>query len=468
MKHLVKLFFVIALFVSVKAQASNLPDFSALAEKHSNAVVSINSTRTIKGGQRPAGPQFQGPGADHFNEMFERFFGPQQQFEVPDYNAQSLGSGFFISTDGYIITNYHVIREADTIIVGMVDGSELEAEIVGVDPTSDLALLKVAASKEYEVLAFGSSDDLKVGEWVLAIGSPFGFDYSVTQGIVSAKGRGLHTDKYVPFIQTDVAINPGSSGGPLMNLEGEVVGVNAQIVSRSGGYLGLSFAIPSMVVKDVVAQLLEDGKVQRGYLGVAFQNVDKDLAASFGLKQPKGALVAEVMEEGPAKDAGFKPGDVIISFDGKAVDSASDLPHLVGFTKPGTKVKVEVMRDGKKKNLNVTVGELDNGEDVVEKAPEEEGESNILGFDVREMTSDESRQFNDKGVIISKVYRDTPAVSSGLRNGDIILSLNHKQIDTLAEFNQVLDKVKAGDTVPVLMQRQNGGQRFIALKIPKD
>ncbi len=464
MKNMIKIFVTLVLFISLPAQAAQLPDFSELAEAHSNAVVSINSTRVVKGGQQ-ARPQFQGPGADQFNDMFERFFGPQPHYDGPDYNAQSLGSGFFISTEGYIITNYHVIREADTVVIGMVDGSELEAEILGVDPTSDIALLKVAANKDYEILEFGSSDDLKVGAWVLAIGSPFGFDYSVTQGIVSAKGRGLHTDKYIPFIQTDVAINPGSSGGPLLNLEGQVVGVNAQIISRSGGYLGMSFAIPSDVVKDVVAQLLEDGKVQRGYLGVAFQDVDKDLADSFGLKQPKGALVAEIMSDGPAEKAGFKPGDVIVEFDGKKVDSASDLPHLVGFTKPGTKVKTEVIRNGKKKTLTVEIGELESGEPIAAKVQEEEGESNIIGFDVREMNEEETRKMGEKGVVISKVFRDTPAGRSGLRAGDVILTLNNKPIDTVTEFKQAIAKIKEGDTVPVLMQRPSGGQRFIALKI---
>jgi serine protease Do len=462
-------FFYVALFVVALEAVADLPDFSGYAESLSPAVVNISTTRTIKGGQ--GGPMMFGgdPNAQEFNEIIQRFFGQGMvpHGRGPDINAESLGSGFIISEDGYIITNNHVIHDADKIIVGLNDGVDYPAKVVGTDPTSDLALLKIDAGHKLPFLTFGSSANLKVGEWVFAIGSPFGFDYSVTQGIVSAKGRGLNTDKYIPFIQTDVAINPGSSGGPLFNMKGEVVGVNSQIVSRSGGYLGLSFAIPSDVAKDVVEQLKKNGKVERGWLGVSFQQMDKDLAESFGLSQPKGALVAEVMEDSPAAKAGLKSGDIIMKFNDKPVASASDLPHLVGFTKPGTKVTLEVLRKGKTMTTDVTVGELAQEH---EETPVKEGEkvkANFLGIAVRDLTGDEKKQLEiTQGVLIDRIGMDSPAARIGLRPGDVIFMLNNVPMNSKADFDKAAAAIKPNMVVSMLMGRRGLGQRYLAIRIP--
>lgn len=444
---------------------AQVPDFVKLSEKASPSVVNISTTRTIKGGQGPAF-RFGGPNSDQFNEMFERFMGPG--FQMPDFSAESLGSGFFVTEDGYILTNFHVVHRADVIKVGVTSGDEYEAEVVGTDPTSDLALLKIDIEGPTPYLEFGDSGNLKVGQWVMAIGSPFGFDYSVTQGIISAIGRGLYSDKYVPFIQTDVAINPGSSGGPLLDYDGKVIGINSQIVSRSGGYLGLSFAIPSDVAKDVIKQLKDSGKVMRGYLGISFQNVDKALAESFGLKSAKGALVAQIMPESPASAAGFKEGDVIVTFNGKEVEAATDLPHMVGFTRPGEKVKVGIIRDNKPKTLTVEVGELESGADIETEEKSTTDPTNMLGMDVRELTDEEKNQSElDSGMLVTKVTQDSPAAAAGIRAGDVILTLNRKPLTDKLSFDEILKGIKAGDTVPVLMTRRGAGQRYLALRIPK-
>jgi serine protease Do len=445
---------------------AQVPDFVTLSEKASPSVVNISTTRVVKGGT--GGPRLAGPGAEQFNDILEQFFG-QQMPQMPDYNAASLGSGFFVSDDGYVITNYHVVREADTIVVGLNGGDEYEAKIIGVDPTSDIALLKIEIKNKTPYLEFGKSADLKVGEWVMAIGSPFGFDYTVTQGIVSAIGRGLEQDRYVPFIQTDVAINPGSSGGPLLNFEGKVIGINSQIVSRTGGYLGLSFAIPSDVAKDVVKQLKNSGKVQRGYLGVAFQAIDNNLAQSFGLQHPKGALVAQIVPDSPAAKAGLKEGDIITSFDKQPIDSATDLPHLVGFTQPGTKVQVGLIRDGKPTTLTAEVGELKtpdehhpNDSDKIKR------ESNLLGLSLRELSPEEKRMTDlTTGLAVAYVAPNSPASAAGLRAGDVVFTINRTPVNTLADYKAVLNGVKPGSIVPVLMIRKGMGQRYVALKVTK-
>jgi serine protease Do len=460
-----KFFCVFLLSFASWAQAQ-VPDFVFLSEKASPSVVNISTTRTVKGGA--AGPRFAGPGAEQFNDMLEQFFG-QQMPHMPDYNAESLGSGFFISEDGYLLTNYHVIRDADTIVVGVNGGDEYEAKVVGVDPTSDIALLKIEIKSKTPYLEFGKSDDLKVGEWVLAIGSPFGFDYSVTQGIVSAIGRGLEQDRYVPFIQTDVAINPGSSGGPLLNYEGKVIGVNSQIVSRTGGYLGLSFAIPSDVAKDVVKQLKSTGKVKRGYLGVAFQAIDKNLAQSFGLEHPKGALVAQIVPDSPASKADLKEGDIITSFNNEPVDSASDLPHMVGFSVPGTQVKIGLIRAGKPMTLSAEIGELKTSEEHPHNASEQsQKESNVLGLILRELTPEEKRVTElTSGLAVAYVAPNTPASTAGLKAGDVVFTVNRLPVNSLSDYKTVLASVKPGMIIPVLMARKGMGQRYVALKVQK-
>lgn len=451
-----------AILLSCLPAMAQLPDFVALAEKNSPSVVNISTTRTIKPGTQQMF-QFQGPNADEFNDMLQRFMGPNIQ-NMPEYNAESLGSGFIVSSDGYIVTNNHVIREADTIVVRLSDGSDYTAKVVGADESSDVALIKIEVNRALPVVVFGSSDDLKVGEWVLAIGSPFGFDHSVTQGIVSAKGRGLATEKYVPFIQTDVAINPGSSGGPLLNLNGEVVGMNAQILTRTGGYVGLSFAIPSQVVQDVILQLKAGGKVKRGWLGVAFQTMSKELAQTFGLEQPKGALVAEVMPDSPAAKAGLKTGDVILTFGGQTVDSAADLPHRVGATKPGSTVVLGIMRDKKRMDVPVTIALLksDDLPDAVEG--QDAGKpANKLGMNVRELTAEEVKQAGVSGLLITGVQTSSDAFKAGLRAGDVVIMMGSTPVKTVADFSKIIDSIKPGQTVPVLMARKGLGQRYIAV-----
>jgi serine protease Do len=337
----------IPLLLSMQAvNASHLPEFTDLVKETSPAVVNISTTQKVKSGmpQLPEGFEMpELPDDSPFGELFKHFF--DQDKSAPSYkDSKSLGSGFIISADGYVLTNFHVVKDADEIVVRLSDRRELLGELVGADRRSDVALLKIDASN-LPVAKIGKSSDLEVGEWVLAIGSPFGFDHSATAGIVSAKGRSLPRENYVPFIQTDVAINPGNSGGPLFNQEGEVVGVNSQIYSRTGGYMGLSFAIPIEVAMDVVDQLKTSGRVSRGWLGVLIQDVTLDLAESFGMEQPRGALVAKVLPGSPAEDAGIKVGDVIVAFDGKDVDHSSGLPPIVGSTKVGVNIPVDVIRN---------------------------------------------------------------------------------------------------------------------------
>lgn len=464
MNFFIRLFFPLMLF-SLAAQAQ-LPDFTHLSKELSPTVVNISSTRSVS----PSSQQrFQGA-PDEFQDMFQQFFG--MPFSQEDYDTESLGSGFIISTDGYIMTSNHVIQDADEIIVRTIDGDEYTAKMVGADPGSDLALLKIEPESELMPAKFGSSTDLLVGEWVVAIGAPFGFDYSVTAGIVSAKGRPLQTEKYVPFIQTDVAINPGNSGGPLFNMRGEVVGINAQIVSRSGGYLGLSFAIPSDVAVDVIEQLKSSGHVTRGWLGVLFQDIDRNLAESFGLKQPRGALVAEVIPESPAAKAGLKPGDIITAFGNKRVERASDLPHLVGLTKPGEKVDLTVIREGKERMISVKITELPVEEEVAEAGGIKEGtESNRLGLNVRELTAEERTrlelQDNKGGVLVAQVAPNGPAAKARIRPGDIILTVNNIPVKTPDDLAKVMQAVKDGQAISMLVTRRGEPQRYLAIRPQK-
>lgn len=456
-------FFSSLVMISAVAQAQ-LPDFTHLSKELSPTVVNISSTRTASS----TPPQYQFDGApDEFQDMFEQFFG--MPYSPEEYDSESLGSGFVISKDGYIMTSNHVIQDADEIIVRTIDGDEYDAKMIGADPGSDLALLKIEPENELLPVTFGSSTDLKVGEWVVAIGAPFGFDYSVTAGIVSAKGRPLQTEKYVPFIQTDVAINPGNSGGPLFNMQGEVVGINAQIVSRSGGYLGLSFAIPSDVAIDVIEQLKSSGHVTRGWLGVLFQDIDRNLAESFGLKQPRGALVAEVIPESPAAHAGLQPGDIITHFGDKRVERAADLPHLVGLTKPGEKVDLTVVRLGKVHNIIVKITELPVEEELAESTGDEKGvQSNRLGLNVRELSTEERArlglQDDKRGVLIVQVASGGPAAKARIRPGDVILTANNIPVRTPADLAKIMQDVKDGQAISMLVTRRGEPQRYIAIR----
>ena len=378
--------------------------------------------------------------------------------------AQSLGSGFIISEDGYVLTNNHVVADADEIIVRLPDRSELEAKLVGADPRSDVAVLKVEG-KGLPTVKIGRSDELKAGEWVLAIGSPFGFDHTVTAGIVSATGRSLPNESYVPFIQTDVAINPGNSGGPLFNLDGEVIGINSQIFTRSGGFMGLSFAIPIDVAMDVANQLRTDGKVSRGWLGVVIQEVNKDLAESFGLERPAGALVAQVMDGGPAARSGLRVGDVILSLDGKPIVMSADLPHLVGALKPGSKARMEVVRDGDRKMLDVKIGAMpDEGEPVAASGSGQERSDNRLGVKVTELTAEQKKSLDLPGGVVITEILNGPAAMIGLRPGDVITHLNNQAINSAETFAQVAEQLPKNRSVSMRVLRQ-GRASFITFKL---
>ncbi|MAE23149.1 MAG: serine peptidase [Pseudomonas sp.] len=453
---------------SLLAQAS-LPDFTDLVEEASPAVVNISTRQKMP--ERAVAGQPGLPDLEGLPPMFREFF----ERSIPQIprnpggrqpEAQSLGSGFIISPDGYIMTNNHVVADADEIIVRLSDRSELEAKLIGADPRSDVALLKVEG-KDLPVVRLGKADDLKVGEWVLAIGSPFGFDHSVTAGIVSAKGRNLPSDSYVPFIQTDVAINPGNSGGPLFNLQGEVVGINSQIFTRSGGFMGLSFAIPMEVAMQVADQLKADGKVTRGWLGVVIQEVNKDLAESFGLDKPAGALVAQVLEDGPADKGGLQVGDVILSLDGKPIVMSADLPHLVGGLKPGEKAELDVVRDGSRKKLNVTVGTLpEEGQELASSGSAQGGErsNNRLGVTVVELTAEQKKGLDLKGGVVVKEVLNGPAAMIGLRPGDVITHLNNQAIDSISAFTQVAQDLPKNRSVSMRVLRQ-GRASFITFKL---
>jgi len=433
---------IAVIFLLPSAQAA-LPDFSALVEDVSPSVVKINTVSHAK--QRSAQ---QVP--DIFRDLFEYGDRPRS----PEHRIHSSGSGFVISDDGYILTNHHVVDRAQEIQVLFADRSEYQATIIGSDRRSDLALLKIDA-KGLDALEFANSDKLKVGEWVLAIGSPFGLDYSVTAGIVSAKGRSLPTEQgenYVPFIQTDVAINPGNSGGPLFNLKGQVVGINSQIFSRSGGSIGLSFSIPSSVALRVVEQLKAHGVVQRGWLGVAIQGVNKALAESLQLDRSQGALINVVEIDSPADKGGIEPGDVIVKFDGTVIVDADDLPHLVGMLAPDTTAKVEIIRQGKRKVLTVTVGALDNDEVATVASA---NNSDKLGLFVQSVDEDQLRALKLRGgVAVNEVEAESPASVAGIKSGDILVQLGYSRIDDIDQYRQVIAELPKSTPILVRFYRQ--------------
>jgi serine protease Do len=433
--------------VSAPAAGGQLPDFTSLVQREGPAVVNISTTQTVKGGG--GFPGIPGMSQDDpFYEFFRRFMPPENGPQ--EYQTQSLGSGFIISPDGYILTNTHVVDDADEVTVKLTDKREFKAKVVGKDSRTDIALIKIDA-KDLPTVAIGDPDKLKVGEWVAAIGSPFGFENSVTAGIVSAKGRALPDENYVPFIQTDVAVNPGNSGGPLFNLRGEVVGVNSQIYSRTGGYMGLSFAIPIDVAMNVGDQLRAHGKVSRGRLGIGIQDVTSDLARSFGLEKPVGALVSAVDRGGPADKAGIAVGDVIVAYDGKSVKNSFDLPRMVAATKPGSRVPVTVWRQGKQREVSVTVGELP-AEQVASAAPTSQQGSNRLGLVPGDLHPQERKQAGvDHGVVVREAQG--VAAQAGIRPGDIILALNNTQVTSAAQFNQLVAGLKAGTSVALLVKR---------------
>lgn len=452
--------------VALLGHAANLPDFTELVEEHAPVVVNIS---TVSKAAPANGIPFQGQ-LDQVPEFFRHFFGapyqdPEQNQEQPQ-ERQSMGSGFVVSEDGYVLTNNHVIEGADEIFVRFNDRRELKAELVGFDKRSDLAVLKVEG-EDLPVAKLGKSKNLKVGEWVFAIGSPFGFDYTVTAGIVSAKGRSLPNENYVPFIQTDVAINPGNSGGPLFNMDGEVVGINSQIYTRSGGFMGVSFAIPMDVAMEVVDQLKGQGYVSRGWLGVLIQEVSKELAESFGLDKPYGALVAQVVPDSPAAKAGLKVGDIIIKYEGQEINLSAQLPHYVGRTKVGEEAELTVVRDGDKKNIDVLIGELPTNSTVPVR-PEKAATSktNRLGVLVKELDDAALKESGLSGGVQVLQVKQGAASRAGIRQGDIIAKLNNEAFASVKEFEELVEDLPAEKAIPILIIR-DGNPSFLVLKIEK-
>jgi serine protease Do len=453
------------------AFAASLPDFSGLVDSNSAAVVNISTKQTEKT-KRAMPHGFKIPDVPEdspFHDFLKRFFG--DDFEMPDqFDSRSLGSGFIISGDGYVLTNHHVVAEADEIIVRLSDRREFVAKVIGSDKASDVALLKIDAT-DLPTVKIGKSSELKVGEWVLAIGSPFGFDHSATAGIVSAKGRSLPSENYVPFIQTDVAINPGNSGGPLFNLDGEVVGVNSQIYSRTGGFMGLSFAIPIEVAMNVVDQLRSSGRVARGYMGVLIQDVTRELAESFGMRRPSGALVAQVLPDGPAAKAGIRPGDVVLEFNGKELNNSAQLPPMVGASRINEPADLIVLRGGKRLEFKVTVAELPSDEEAPAQSatpkPPQPPKADALGLVVGELT-DEQRKRNGieaKGGVVVRGVELGAARAAGIREGDVILMFDGQEVTSPSQFREFVGKTPAGRSVAVLVQRREGPM-FLALRVP--
>jgi serine protease Do len=460
-----RIIFVVLFSLPLAAQAS-LPDFTIIVDEAKDSVVNISTKTKARTSSRSSReynlPEL--PEGSPFGELFEKFF-DRDEMERGRRDAQSLGSGFIISDDGYILTNHHVIAGADEVIVRMSNRKEFVAKIIGSDEASDVAVLKVEAEK-LPVLEFGDSDELKVGEWVLAIGSPFGFDHSVTAGIVSAKGRSLPSDNYVPFIQTDVAINPGNSGGPLFNLDGEVIGINSQIYSRTGGFMGLSFAIPIEMAVDVANQIKETGTVSRGWLGVLIQEVTRELAESFGMDDPHGALVAKVLDDSPAAAAGLEVGDVIVEFNGKKVIRSSSLPPLVGRAKVGKQAQVTVIRNKRRQEIGVQIAELPGAITQAAYTPEEDKviEESALGMKVEALGSEARKRLKiEAGVQVVEVDDAGPANDAGIMKGDVITMIDNQAIDSVDDFEVVTDELKSGKSVALLVQRR-AGPVFLAIR----
>jgi serine protease Do len=446
----------------VLAQGRELPDFTRLVEEQGNAVVNISTTQAVRRPGPGAVPQVPGIEDEEMLEFFRRFIprppGPGQGPGPGRPESRSLGSGFIISPDGYILTNAHVVEGADEINVKLTDKRDFKAKVIGADRRTDVALIKIEGTG-LPVVKFGDPNKLKVGEWVVAIGSPFGFENTVTAGIVSAKGRSLPQENFVPFIQTDVAINPGNSGGPLFNLRGEVVGVNSQIYSRTGGFMGLSFAIPADVALDIQKQLRENGRVARGRIGVVIQEVTRDLATSFGLDRPRGALVNSVEKGSPADKAGVEATDIITGFNGKAVESSSDLPRMVGSTRPGSHATLDVWRKGQTRKLSVTVGELQEdrvaSRDAPRPKPQAEAPANRLGIVVAELTAEQKSQLKlSNGLVVTEVRPDAKAE---VRKGDVLLMMVHKgqhtELKSVEQFNKLLAGLDKNAVITLQVRR---------------
>ncbi len=459
---------VTSVFLSAVLTATahaQLPDFTEMVKNNGDAVVNISTTQKAPDMQADSDQELPQNIPPELEEFFRRFHqGPGRGYVPKETN--SLGSGFVISKDGYILTNHHVVNNASEIVVKLKDRRELLAKLVGSDESTDVALLKLDA-KDLPVVEIGSPDQLQVGEWVLAIGTPFGFDQSVTAGIVSAKGRSLPDGNYVPFIQTDVAINPGNSGGPLFNMQGKVVGINSQIYSRSGGYMGVSFAIPIDVAMNVAEQIKTKGNVSRGWLGVQIQDVNRQLAESFGMDRPHGALVAKVIPGGPAEKAGIQIGDIIVEFDGHVIETSGELPPIVGMSAIDKQAHLKIIRQGDKEDLTVKVGLLPAQATQIASGAMPETAVNRLGLAVTDLTDEQRQQLQveKNGVLVQKVGKGI-AQDAGIQPGDVILRVQNTPVKDVADFNKTVAKLPVEKSIAMLIQR-NGSPVFIAFKIEK-
>ncbi len=462
---------VFLIFLLNPIASAQLPDFTEMVKTNGIAVVNISSTQKPKpvapdAQKMPPLPEGMPP---EMEELFKHFY------NNPDGGgnggnggeAQSLGSGFIISKDGYILTNHHVVKDADEIFVKFSDRRELGAKLIGSDERTDVAVLKVEAN-DLPVVAIGDPNKLQVGEWVLAIGSPFGFEQSVTAGIVSAKGRSLPGGNYVPFIQTDVAINPGNSGGPLFNMEGQVVGINSQIYSRTGGFMGLSFSIPMDVVMNVVNQIKSNGKAAHGWLGVQIQDVTRELAESFGMKKPQGALVSKIMPGSPAEKADIQIGDIIVEFNGQSIEKSGDLPPMVGMTPINDKATLKILRQGAEKTVNFDIGLLpDQAAKIGLNKAEKVKPVNRLGLIVSDLTAEEKEALQVvKGGVLVNTVANGIGKNAGILQGDVILRIANVAINDVAGFEKAVKELPVGKSIALLIQRR-GSPAFIALKIDK-
>lgn len=458
---------VFLMVAAATGHARSLPDFTDLAAQNSPAVVNISTKQKASVKQRlPEGFSMPDiPEGSPFNELFKHFFGEGME-GMPERESRSLGSGFVITSDGYILTNRHVVADAEEIQVRFSDRRFYDAEVIGSDKASDVALIKIDAT-DLPTVEIGESQGLDVGEWVLAIGSPFGFDHTVTAGIVSAKGRSLPSENYVPFIQTDVAINPGNSGGPLFNLDGEVVGINSQIYSRTGGFMGLSFAIPIELAMNIAEQLRDTGSVSRGYLGVLIQDVDRDLAESFGMAQPHGALISRVMSGSPAADAGLQVGDIIIAFNGQRLLNSSQLPPLVGTTRVESTAMLTVLRQGKERKMPITVGRLPDDDAIADSqgpsAPDQIAQLGLSVIDISPEARAELEMQGEGGALVGKVGSGT-AKDAGIQQGDIILMFDQVEVEGADHLRELIEAADGKRTVAVLVLR-GGDPLFIPIKL---
>lgn len=461
--HILVMGLVVALLQPADSDAKAVsPDFVVLAKKLNPTVVNIRTAKNIKPKQRPRRQQQNPYGNNFLDDFFNRFFDemPQQR----PHREQSLGTGFIVSPDGYILTNNHVVNGADDVMVKLSDGREVKGEIKGVDEKVDLALIKITEKDTLPFAEMGDSDSLEVGEWVMAIGNPFGLSHTVTAGIISAKGRVIGSGPYDDFIQTDASINPGNSGGPLFSSEGRVIGINTAIIAGGGG--GIGFAIPVNMAKTIVNQLRESGKVTRGYLGVRFQPLTADLAKSFGLESDKGALIAAIERDTPAERSGLMAGDVIVEYDGKQISDGSELPRYVAATPVDKKVRVVIFRNGSKQDVMLVVGRLKDKEG--DSGSDRGKDNDRIGITVEEIRKENVDRYalrDSKGLVVTEVKPGSSAEEAGITAGSVVMELNGQRPETVKEFNAAVAGMKKGDVVRLLLRRPDGSAHYVALKV---